>query len=1119
MTRYSIPQWLLLSACLLLPLSLQAQLHHRLEARINPQQHSIEATDTITRTDTAATAIEIHLHPDLSPELVGGAGRLVTLPALNSASHDADLVPSRYRVELPAGQERFVLRYQGRIRHALRQQGEEYARGYRETPGMIDARGVFLAGQSYWYPRVAGERVSFDLHLQLPSGWSGMTQGERLARNAGEPYVQEHWRSASPQEEIYLIGGRFSEYTRTTDGVQAMVLLREPDAALAQQYLDATAGYVQLYSDLIGPYPYRKFALVENFWETGYGMPSFTLLGPKVIRFPFILHSSYPHEILHNWWGNSVYVDYQTGNWAEGLTSYLADHLIKEQRGQGANYRRGVLQKYADHVRDRQEFPLSAFRGRHSAVTEAVGYGKTSMLFHMLRLQLGDAVFREGLQALNRQQRYQVTGSADVEAVFSTVAGYPLQVFFEQWVERRGAPSLRVTQASARREGERYRLTALIEQTQPGPAYTLRVPVAVHLEGEEVAWQSELLLDKKEVSLELELPAAPLRLDIDPEFDVFRRLDRNEIPPAISQAMGADRVMMVLPAAAPAALRAAYDTLAAAWQAGDPAKFSIAVDRDLEVLPDDRAVWLFGWDNRFREQPVHALNQYAFNDAGDTLTIAGTPLARSQHAVVVMARHPGNPDQALGWLATDEPAALAGLGRKLPHYGRYSYLAFTGTEPTNVLKGQWPVVASPLSVTLAEATGTATLKPRTPLAEPQAGFSITRMQRDIALLAAESLQGRGLGTPGLDRAADYIAAQFKEAGLQPGGAGADSFLQSWDVPGSETRPGFTLKNVIGILPGDDPQRAGESLVIGAHYDHLGRGETGARAEDRGKLHPGADDNASGVALMLELSRVLAGQHYPRSIVFVAFTGEETGRQGSRHFLQQAGAGNYPVDKMIAMLNLDTVGRLGAQPLTVFGSGTAAEWVHILRGAGYVAGVPVREVADDIGSSDQTSFIDAGVPAVQFFSGAHADFHRPGDTPDRIDTAGLAKVARVVKETADYLARRPQPLSATPGGTHRDVAAPVVEGVAETARRVSLGTLPDYAWGGAGVRIDGVGAGTPAAQAGLEAGDIILELNDTPVDNLRDYARVLQQLNPGDELGIRYRRNAAEVRTTARVVAR
>ena len=156
-----------------------------------------------------------------------------------------------------------------------------------------------------------------------------------------------------------------------------------------------------------GPYPYSKFALVENFWETGYGMPSFTLLGEQVIRFPFILHSSYPHELLHNWWGNGVFVDFAGGNWCEGLTAYLADHLIAEQRGQGADHRRAILQRVTDYVTPENDFPLTRFVSRHNAVTEAVGYGKTAMAFNMLREKVGDAQFIKALQEFYRDNRFR----------------------------------------------------------------------------------------------------------------------------------------------------------------------------------------------------------------------------------------------------------------------------------------------------------------------------------------------------------------------------------------------------------------------------------------------------------------------------------------------------------------------------------------------------------------------------------------------------------------------------------------------------------------------------------------------------------------------------------------
>ena len=129
---------------------------------------------------------------------------------------------------------------------------------------------------------------------------------------------------------MHLIAADFTEYSVQSDDVEVMAYLRTPDSNLATKYMDATERYLQLYEHMLGEYPYSKFALIENFWETGYGMPSFTLLGEQIIRFPFILESSYPHEILHNWWGNGVYLDYGSGNWSEGLTAYLADHLFRE---------------------------------------------------------------------------------------------------------------------------------------------------------------------------------------------------------------------------------------------------------------------------------------------------------------------------------------------------------------------------------------------------------------------------------------------------------------------------------------------------------------------------------------------------------------------------------------------------------------------------------------------------------------------------------------------------------------------------------------------------------------------------------------------------------------------
>ena len=1102
-----------------LPWVALAGLHHDLDVNLNPDNGSIEVRDTVTLPLGHPSSLTFSLHPALQIRRISDNAQLSEVtpdqsgkPGESNLSHN--VAPRIYRVDLAAGQNLFTVHYSGAIEHALEDRGEEYARSFQQTPGIISPEGVFLSGTSAWYPQLNEGLINFDLKVHLPEGWKSMSQGESIDTHKD---TDEHWRAMTPQEEIYLIAGPFTAYTSAENGVTAMVLLRETDATLAQKYLDNTHQYIALYSELIGPYPFKKFAMVENFWETGYGMPSFTLLGSRVIRLPFILHSSYPHEILHNWWGNSVYIDYGSGNWAEGLTSYLADHLIKEQRGKASEYRRDTLQKYSDYVSKAGDFPLTDFRGRHSARTEAVGYGKTLMLFHMLRLQLGDAAFRQGLQRLYQQQRFKTAGFEQVEQSFASVTGEPLDGFFQQWVQRSGAPQLKVSGAYTEADGQTYRLTAKIEQTQAGPAYRLNLPLAVHMHGVDQAYQTTVSLRDKHQTINLELSQRPLRLDVDPEFDVFRRLHRNEIPPAVSQAMGAGQVMVVLPSRAESDMRKAYRSLAERWQQAKPGQVRVVSDADLQALPADKTVWLFGWQNRFRPLLNAALELHDFEQIGERVRIAGTELSPDTHSVAVLGRQPEAPDHALGWLAADTAIAVSGLGRKLPHYGRYSYLGFTGTAPDNVLKGQWPVVDSPLSVSIKQLDGVtpepapASLAPRTALAAAAEQFSIERMRSDIEHLADTRMAGRGLGTPELDRAADYIARQFKAAGLQPGGDN-DSYFQTWQQQVDELDDRVALKNVVAILPGNDPRYAGQSLVVGAHYDHLGLGELSGYKEARGQIHPGADDNASGIAVLLEMARSLKANPLPRTTVFVAFTAEEASLLGSRHYVADVEA--YPVDKIIAMLNLDTVGRLGKKPSTLFGTGTADEWVHIFRGVGYVTGVDVKTVPDDFGSSDQTAFIEAGIPAVQFFAGHHDDFHRPGDTADKIDYPGLTRVAKVLNETVRYLGERPERLNTTLAGTRDAVPSPQ-----SSTRRVSFGTVPDFTYSGEGVRLDDVRSGTPAEQAGLRRGDIIIAVNASRVNGMRAYSEALQKLAPGDQIHVRFLRDGIEQTLSTRVTER
>ncbi|RPJ82534.1 MAG: M20/M25/M40 family metallo-hydrolase [Acidobacteria bacterium] len=381
------------------------------------------------------------------------------------------------------------------------------------------------------------------------------------------------------------------------------------------------------------------------------------------------------------------------------------------------------------------------------------------------------------------------------------------------------------------------------------------------------------------------------------------------------------------------------------------------------------------------------------------------------------------------------------------------------------------------------------------------------MGEHVAFLADAARGGRMPGTEGHEAAAKYIAGQFKALGLAPGGDKGDYF-QSFTLPARDGKA--TVSNVVGYIPGTKAEWKDQAVVVSAHYDHLGTGWPDVHSGDEGKVHPGADDNASGVAVLLDLARAMAAaEKPPRSIVFVAFTGEEAGLLGSQHYVEHAD--RFPVAGTIGAINLDTVGRLGSQRLSVLGTGTASEWQHIFRGATFVTGVESINVADSPQSSDQVSFIRKGVPAVQIFSGAHTDYHRPTDTAEKIDLPGLVKVATFTREAVAYLAERPEPMtntikgqsppaSASPGEAaeqrKRMPATGKEPGQAPAGRRVSFGTVPDFAFQGLGVRVSSVVAGSPAEKAGVKEGDVLKAIDGKPIANLQAYSDLLKTLAPG-----------------------
>ncbi|MBL4800264.1 MAG: M20/M25/M40 family metallo-hydrolase [Emcibacter sp.] len=1076
-------------------------IHHKMDITLNPASHLLTATDTITIPPSLArNGMTLQINSDLMVEKISGK---VTFKKIAEGKNAKDIGIDRdndkkdtivkvthYKLDgITSGDPiTLTLKLSGVINNPVIELNEEYARGFSQSPGLIEERGVYLAGATYWVPTVKDTLITYDITVKMPADWRSVSQGARVKHETGDFHV-DGWKADTPTEEIYLIAAKFTEYEIPVGNVKAMAFLRTPDDVMAQKYLETTAQYMEMYREMLGPYPYTKFALVENFWETGYGMPSFTLLGSQIIRFPFILHSSYPHELLHNWWGNGVFIDFETGNWAEGLTAYMADHLVAEQRGKGADYRRSTLQRYTSYVDDKTDFPLRKFRSRHNAVTEAVGYGKTSMMWNMLRGLVGDEDFKRSFQRFYRNHKFGVGTFDDIRVAFEGVTDKDLKPFFAQWVDDTGAPELTITRAE--QSGKKLKIS--LKQLQKHAPFTIQVPVAVYTKDK--VERHLLQMNKRSQDFSITMENKVARIEIDPEFDLFRRLHWAEIPPSLGSAFGAEKVVMILPSDATDALQKRYLELTTIWSGGN--KMTVLKDSDIETLPTDGAIWILGQNNRFYGVVKDALKNYDASATANTVQFGKQKLSLSENSTVIAVRNPSNPQSVIVGLTVHNDAAVKGLARKLPHYGKYSYLAFTNEAPDNSAKGQWPAVGSPLVAVLDKSTiTTAHLKPRPALAQLKPVFDGKRMMSHVEYLASPELEGRGVGTKGLEKAASYITDSFIAAGLKPAGENG-SWFQSFDMTGPDDKK-VTVKNIVGIIPGKNPNMNQQSVVLSAHYDHLGYGWPNVRAAYAGQIHPGADDNASGIAVLLELAKSMAKSSPDRTIVFLASTAEESGLLGARHYVKTMK--DYPAIKAIANVNLDTVGRAG-EKIMIFGGTSATEWRFIFMGTTATTGIQTDLVMQAVNASDHTAFIEAGVPAIHIFGSPTTDYHRPGDKADTVNIASLMKVAALTKEVVEYLGGRVDPLTSTlkPADPNAPKVLPAAN--KRSGRKVSTGAMPDFAFSGKGVKVSQVAPGSAGANAGLTAGDIITRFGGESVTNLRDYTKILGKYNPGDKVDV------------------
>ncbi|MCB0497825.1 MAG: M28 family peptidase [Cyclobacteriaceae bacterium] len=380
------------------------------------------------------------------------------------------------------------------------------------------------------------------------------------------------------------------------------------------------------------------------------------------------------------------------------------------------------------------------------------------------------------------------------------------------------------------------------------------------------------------------------------------------------------------------------------------------------------------------------------------------------------------------------------------------------------------------------------------------GFGQT-MQKDMEYLASDKLEGREVGTKGELMAAKYVAKRFKQIGLEP--KGTDGYYQEFSVKPKynphakvqkDTSKAIVGRNVIGYIDNQAPT----TVVIGAHFDHLGYGDEGSLSGEHA-IHNGADDNASGVTVLLQVADWLKGKYTHNNYLIISFSGEEKGLWGSNWFVKHS---TIDLSTVNYMLNMDMVGRLDKErKLAVYGTGTSPTWDTILDEIAKKNNVDMIKKPSGVGPSDHTSFYLADEPVLHFFTGQHDDYHKPSDDADKINYEGMKTVQSFVEDVIAAVDDKGK-LEFTKTKDENSRKAP--------AYSVTLGVIPDYMFEGPGMRIDGVREDRPAEKAGMQKGDVVIKIDDHEVADMMGYMKVLGMYKKGDQSKVVIKRGEEEV---------
>ena len=627
----------------------EKKLHHDLDLTLDPAASRLEVVDRIRVSGHTTLAIKLAPGLDLVEASIDGA-------AIPSTEENGVLW-----IELPGGEASEVMLSYGGILE------NDNSRGGLSP--LLTADGGFLPYGLGWLANGGAEDdgVTYELTVTAPSPYQVVATGEMTEETEKDGRYRATFVASHRTEPPSVFAGQYRIDERDHDGIRLRTYFPADQQQLSRTYLDQAATYIDLFENRIGGYPYDGFSMVAAPLPVGLGFPGLTYISAQILRMPFMQTRSLAHEILHNWWANGVFVDYSEGNWAEGLTTYMADYALAEAEGPAAaeEMRLGWLRDFSALPEARDQ-PLAAFRSKGHDADQVVGYNKVALVLHMLKQEIGEQAFDRGLKAFWSAHRFESAAWSDIQASFEAESGRDLDGFLKPWLSSKGALRLAIETAEVTEIDGGFELDLQLSSDRAD--YDLLVPVQI--ETEAGIEQTTLRVREGAGGDVIKTPKKPLSIGIDQRHELFRYLAADEAPPILRDVTLDQESLTVIATnghqgADEIARELAERTLDTGVRVVDAA----------DAAAGKAPLMLIGVAGELGP----ALSKVGLGATPEPLRDRGT--ARSW-----VAKRDGAPPVLV--VEAEDEEALGALLRPLPHYSRNSYLVFEGPEMVD--KGVWP---------------------------------------------------------------------------------------------------------------------------------------------------------------------------------------------------------------------------------------------------------------------------------------------------------------------------------------------------------------------------------------------------------------------------------------------